>query len=248
MTTVQEAPRRRTGRRLIIALVIILAVLALIFAADRGVQALAERRVAEEVQARLGAAQPPAVDLGPWPFLTEIATGRVNTARVQLPEVDVPNRDRAGSQRVVATDVDATFSDITLSDGFTRMVAAEGQATGLLPYPSLAVLTGLDISYAAPERVRVGFSAPIGRLTINGTATGRPVLDVEAQALTIEDAEVTVPGAEGDTGLAEAAGRLVLRRPFPLGELPYNLQVTELTVTEAGVRFAANGKNLPLRT
>ena len=72
------------------------------------------------------------------------------------------------------------------------------------------------------------------------------MLDVAEQTLTVEDAEVTVPGSEGDPGLLDAAGRLVLRA-VPLGELPYNLEVTDLTVTEAGVRFGATGENLPLR-
>lgn len=237
----RKTPRSRTGRRLIIAAVVILAVLALVFAADRGVQTLVERRVATEVQTASGAAQVPIVDLGPWPFLTEIATGRVSTARVQLAELELPNGNGA-----TATDVDATFSDITSSDGFSKVVAARGQATGLVSYPSLSRLTGLDLSYASPDRITVAFSVPIGRLTVAGTATGRPVLDVAEQSLAIEDAEVTVPGSEGDQGLLDAAGRLVLRS-IPLGDLPYDLEVTEVTVTEAGVRFGANGENLPLR-
>lgn len=235
-------PRSRAPRRLLIALVVVVAVLALVFGADRGVQALVERRIATEVQTALGTSQPPSVYLGPFPFLTEIATGRVGTADVRLGEVVLPNTDGA-----TATDVDATFSDTTLSDGFTRVVAGEGRATGLVSYSSLSVLTGLEVGYASPGRVSMGFSVPIGRLTVSGTATGRPVLDVAAQALTVEDAEITVPGAEGDPGLLDAAGRLVLRRPYPLGELPYNLQVTEVTVTEAGVRFGATGQDLPLR-
>ena len=230
------------GRRLIIAAVVVVGVLVLIFAADRGVQALVERRIATEVQTALGSAQAPSVDLGPWPFLTEIATGRVSSAHVQLAEVELPNANGA-----TATDVDATFSDITISDQFTKVVAARGQATGLLSYPSLSALTGLALSYAAPDRITIAFSVPIGRLTVDGTATGRPVLNVADQTLTIEDAEVTVPGSEGDPGLLDAAGRLVLRA-VPLGELPYNLQVTELTVTEAGVRFGASGENLPLQS
>ncbi len=220
---------------------VIVGVLVLVFAADRGVQALVERRIATEAQTALGSAQPPSVDLGPWPFLTEIATGRVNSAHVQLAELELPNSNGA-----TATDVDATFSDITISDQFTKVVAGQGQATGLLSYPSLSALTGLDLSYAAPDRITIAFSVPIGRLTVNGTATGRPVLNVADQTLAIEDAEVTVPGSEGDPGLLDAAGRLVLRA-VPLGELPYNLKVTELTVTEAGVRFGASGENLPLQ-
>ena len=222
-------------------LVVVVAVLALLFAADRGVQTLVERRIATEVQTTYPSSGPPSVDLGAFPFLTEIATGRVQTARVQLDALEIPNTDGA-----TATELDASFADITLSDGFRRVVAGSGQATGTLSYDSLSTLSGLDMEYAAPDRVSVAFEFPLGRQTVSGTAVGRPVLDAASQSLAFEDVDVTVPGAEGDQAVLDAAGRLVLRA-VPLGELPYDLQVTDLDVTEDGVRFGASGTNLPLR-
>lgn len=228
-------------RRLIVAAVIFVAALALLIGVDRGAQALAERRIATEVQKSLGTSQPPAVDLGPFPFLHEVASGRVQTARVQLAELTVPNADGA-----TATEVDATFDDVVLSDRFSRAVASRGRATGLMSYDSLSALTGLEVQYASPETVDVAFTVPIGRQTFSGTATGRPVLDAERQVLAFEDVDVTIPGAEGDEAVLDAAGRLVLRS-VPLGDLPYDLTVTELSVTESGVRLGASGQNLPLR-
>lgn len=228
-------------RSVIIVAVIIVAVLGLVFAADRGVQALVERQIAGRVQTELGAAQPPSIDLGPFPFLTEIATGRISTARVEMDELVLP--DTGGA---TATDVDATFSDITVSDRFSKIVAGRGEADGLLSYESLSTLSGLQLAYASPEMISVEFSLPLGQRTFHGTATGRPVLDTDAQTLTFEDVSVSVPGSEGDNAVLDAAGRLVLRA-IPLGELPYDLRVTELTVTEDGVRFGASGQDLPLQ-
>jgi hypothetical protein len=228
-------------RRLIVAAVIFVAALALLIGADRAAQALAERRIATEVQNSLGASQPPAVDLGPFPFLNEVAVGRVQTARVQLAELTVPNADGA-----TATEVDATFDDVVLSERFSRVVASRGRATGLMSYDSLSAVTGLEVQYASPETVDVAFTVPIGRQTFSGTATGRPVLDADRQVLAFEDVDVTIPGSEGDEAVLDAAGRLVLRS-VPLGDLPYDLTVTELAVTESGVRLGASGQNLPLR-
>ena len=235
------APRSRGLRRLVVVLVIVAAVLALLFAVDRGLQTLAERRIATEVQTTYPSAGTPSVDLGSFPFLHEVVTGRVQTARLQVDQLEIPDTEGA-----TATDLDATFADITLSDGFRRVVAGAAQATGTLSYASLSTLSGLEMTYAAPDRVSVAFDFPLGRQTVSGTAVGRPVLDAPSQSLAFEDVEVTVPGSEGDQAVLDAAGRLVLRA-VPLGELPYDLQVTDLDVTESGVRFAVSGTNLPLR-
>lgn len=233
---------RRRRRGWIVALVAVLALAGLVVIADRGVQAVAENQIATQLQTDLRTPEKPSVDLGPFPFLTEIATGRVTSARVRLDEVALPNGNGA-----TATDVDARFGDITISDQFSRIAAGNGEATGLLSYPSLSSLTGLDLSYAGTDRVQVDFELPLGRREpVSGTATGRPVLNVENQTLEIAEAEVSMGSSEGDEASLEAAGRLLLRS-LPLGELPYELRLTALTVREGGVQLTATGEDLPLR-
>jgi hypothetical protein len=232
---------RRRRRGWIVVLVAVLAVAGLVVIADRGVQAVAENQIATQLQTDLGTAEKPAVDLGPFPFLHEIATGRVASAQVHLSEVELPDSNGA-----TATGVDATFADITISDQFSRIVAGSGEATGLLSYPSLSALTGLELSYAGTDRVQVSFELPLGEETVSGTATGRPVLNVENQTLEIADAEVAVGSTEGDEAAVEAAGRLLLRS-LPLRGLPYELRLTALTVREDGVQVTAAGRDLPLR-
>ncbi len=196
-------------------LVVVLVLAGLLIVADRGVQRLAEDQVAARVQTQLGASAKPGVDLGPFPFLNEIATGRLDSARVRIDEVVLPDSNGA-----TVTGVDATFTGVTMSDRFSRIVADQGQATGVLSYPSLSALTGLDIEYAGPDRVQIRFESVIGRWTVAGTATGRPVLDVENQSLEIADAQVSVNSEGVPQPVADAVGQFALRR-VPLESLPY---------------------------
>ena len=237
-----EPPRRsRTVRRLPVVLVVVLVLAGLFVVADRGVQRLAEDQVAAQIQTQLGAPGRPSVDLGPFPILNEIATGHIDSARVRIDEVALPDSDGA-----TVTGVDATFTGITVSDRFSRIVADQGQATGLLSYPSLSALTGLDVEYAGTDRVQIRFESMIGRWTVAGTVTGRPVLDAENQSLEIAEAQVSVTSEGVPQPVADAAGQFVLRR-VPLDTLPYELRLTSIAVREDGVHIAATGQDLPLR-
>ena len=233
--------RPRTIRRLLVVLVVVLVLAGLFVIADRVVQRLTEDRVATRVQTQLGAPVKPGVDLGPFPFLHEIATGRLDSARVRIDEVALPDRNGA-----TVTDVDATFTNVTMSDRFSRIVADQGQATGLLSYRSLSALTGLDVEYAGTDRVQIRFESVVGNWTVAGTATGRPVLDVENQSLEIADAQVSVTSEGVPQPVADAAGQFVLRR-VPLDTLPYELRLTSIAVREDGVQVAATGQDLPLQ-
>lgn len=236
------APRRhRTIRHLIVAALVLLLVAALFVVADRVVQRLAQDRIAAEIQSQLGTPEPPDVDLGPFPFLTEIATGRVESAHVTAAEVALPNSNGA-----TVRDVDATFSGITGSDRFARIVADRGTATGMLSYPSLSALTGLDLQYAGPDRVQVRFDTTVGSYPVAGTVTGRPVLDVAGQTLEITDAELSVTSVGVPQPVVDAAGQFILR-PVPVETLPYNLRLTAIAVREDGVQITATGEDLPLR-
>jgi len=237
------APHRRSRpiRLLIVVVVAVLVLAGLLIVADRWVQRLAEDQVAARVQTQLGAPAKPGVDLGPFPFLNEIATGRLDSARVRMDEVALP--DTGGA---TITGVDATFTGVTVSERFSRIVADQGQATGVLSYPSLSALTGLDVAYAGTDRVQIRFETVIGRWPVAGTATGRPVLDVENQSLEIADAQVSVTSEGVPQPVADAAGQFALRR-VPLDTLPYSLRLTSIAVREDGVQVTATGQDLPLQ-
>ena len=202
---------------------------------------MAENEIASQLQYDLDLSEKPTVDLGPFPFLTEIATGKIASATVRVAEVTLP--DRPG---VTANDVDAVFSDVTISDQFSSIVAGSAEASALLPYASLSTLSDLDLRYAGPGRVQVRFVLPVSGFTVNGTATGRPVLNVADQTLEVSDAEVSIGSTQLPQAVVDAAGRLALR-PIPLQSLPYGLRLTSLTVREDGVLITATGRDLPLR-
>lgn len=232
-------PGPRRSRSWIAVLVVLLVLVGLVVAADRVAQSVVQGRVATQLQSQLNLSQPPAVDLGPFPFLHEIVTRRVHTAQVRMAEVALPDDKGA-----TASDVRATLYDVRLDDQFQPKTAGRGEATGLLPWASLSALTGFDISAAGPEQVRTSFEVQLGQTTVSGTITGRPVLDVENQAMRIEDADISLDSS--NQAELEAVGQLVVRS-IPLNVLPDQFRLTALTVRENGVELSVTGQDLPLR-
>ena len=82
--------------------------------------------------------------------------------------------------------------------------------------------------------MRIDFSVPIGRLSIDGYITGRPQLDVEAQTITVVDPQVSVASVDVPQAVVDAVSRLVLQ-PIPIQNLPYDISVTGLTVQPDGL-------------
>ena len=211
----------------------------LIVAADRVTQAVVQSRVAAQLQSQLNLSQPPTVDLGPFPFLHELIARRVDTAKIRSAEVALPAAEGA-----TASDVRATLYDVRLDDQLQPATAGRAEATGLLSYASLSALTGFDISAAGPDQIQIQFEVQLGEAPVSGTIRGRPVLDVENQAMRIEDADISLDSS--NQAELEAVGELVVRS-IPLNVLPDQFQLTSLAVREDGVELSVTGEDLPLR-
>ena len=144
----QVEPRRRSRpiRLLIVVLVVVLVLVGLLIVADRGVQRLAENQIAARLQTRTRRCPTkPTVDLGPFPFLTEIATG---TARLGAGE------DRrggvAGQPRSHGHRRRRHLHASHVSDRFSRIVAGQrSRRPGCCPTePERPDRTGLSIRRA----------------------------------------------------------------------------------------------------
>ena len=126
------------------------------------------------------------------------------------------------------------------------MVASGGEATALLDWAGISSVVGQQVSYVADDRMRIDFSVPIGRLSIEGYVTGRPELNVADQTITVADPQVSVANVDVPQAVVDAVSRIVLQ-PYQLQNLPYDIEVTNLTVP-AGRRLGVGyGADIPLR-
>lgn len=249
-TTVQPAQpgqspptdRKPRSRTVMIVVISVLAVLAVLIAGDRVANAVAQRTLGNALQSELSTPTRPDVNIGGFPFVTQALGGSFSSVQVTAEDATV----RDGEITVPIANLDATLTDITATNRYADIVASRGEATALVDWASISALAGQQASYEADDRMRIDFTAPIGRLSIDGHITGRPQLDVANQTITVADPQVTVASVDVPQAVVDAVSRIVLQ-PYPIQNLPYDIQVTDLTVKPDGISLSGIGQDIPLR-
>ena len=239
----------KTLRRLLIALVVIVALVAL---TDRVANAVAERRIATvdaDTAADHGAYsdQRPDVTVHGWPFVTQAYAGEFERIDIALSEVGAeglvfPNLD------MVAHDVSADWRE--LSDGGGEIVAGTVEVTGSLSIESLEALlrerTGFDLSVGDDGSASVTSVIDALGLRIEVVGTGSIRLGPGALGVVPDVVEAVTeglpPGAQEYVDQAAAQLTTVIDLP----ELPWGLELTELTIANGAVEVAGSAQDVPL--
>ncbi|MGH8867971.1 MAG: LmeA family phospholipid-binding protein [Actinomycetes bacterium] len=219
---------------------VVLAVLALAaLGVDRVAELLVERAAADEARSRLELTSTPDVEVGGFPFLTQVVMRRFEQVRVDASEVPM-GRLTAGRVGISATDL-AVDPSLPLESRAARV-----RADVLLPYAELSRL--------APERVRLGsaggglleVSAPVGIPGREVDAVARSRVTLEAGMLVVRARSVSVGGTPlADTGLAPRV-RGTLDFSVPLDGLPAGLRLTGVRPGPEGLQVVAEGRGLAL--
>lgn len=248
-TTVQPAPAppprtpaKPRSRTVMIAVISVLAVLAVLIAGDRVANAIAQNTLATALQSELSTPAKPEVDIGGFPFVTQALGGSFSSVQVTAADATV----QEGETAVSIAQLDASLTGITATDRYQNIVAGRGEATALIDWSGVGTMLGQDVSHVEDDRMRIDFSVPIGRLSIEGYVTGRPELNVADQTITVADPQVSVANVDVPQAVVDAVSRIVLR-PYELQGLPYDIEVTELTVQPDGISVSGSGQNIPLR-
>lgn len=220
-------------RILLVGAVLVLALVGL----DRGAELVAERVAADQTRGRLSLPSTPDVEVGGFPFLTQVVSGRLQEVHVTLSGAPL---GRLTAERVVVTardlDVDRRMP--------LESHAGHVRARVVLPYDELSRL--------APEDVEVGAHED-GGLRVAASLGGVRTLDVVAHSeLRWEDgsfnvvaSEVTANGAPLDPALApRVKGRLDFA--VPVRGLPEGVRVTSVAARQDGLHVLAEGRDLAL--
>lgn len=251
-----ERPRRR-GRKVLISLLVLLLVLVgLLVVADRIASGVAERAIGDQVRQELtrqdASAARPEVEVGGFPFLTQVLDGTYERIIIRLR--DVKGTVEGNSVSLPVLDVDArnvTASLDTIRSGQGDVRAERVDGTGTVSYESLATLLDRPGLKLSEQDGKLMVTAPLEILGVSLTVTGAAEVTVNEEgkvALRFSDLD-----AEGLPNLP--AARLLLNNyarsisiNVPLPELPFQLTLREVRPTPEGLAVTADAQDVPINS
>jgi hypothetical protein len=208
----------------VIVAAVVVAVLALVLVADRVTVICAQNRLATRIADR-GFAARPHVRIAGFPFLTQLAAGRLTQVMISA----------AGKKRgpVEVKRLDITLHGIRLSfHGAAAAASVCGTAlVGFTGLAGMAGTTGLTIAADGSDRVKITVS--LGPVT--GTATARVT---RAGSASIRIAVISA----GSIPLAALGSLRDITVPLPA--LPPGLTIHGVRVTGQGVLVLVGGQNV----
>lgn len=231
-------PRRRGRGGAIVAVLLLMVLVAGAAALADGivrgrVQSSVEQQVTEQYQGT-GAE----IRLTGWPFLWQVRQDRLEAAQLRADTLTVD----AEGRRVQLRNVDLRGTDLTGVRDQERIVAGTVTGSVDVSWATVRELSGVDLSYAGTDRVRLADSLRFLGRSVPVIVEGVPQLDPATGELGISDATATVAGTSVPQGLVDPLLAQVgdgYRLP-PLGSLQYR----SLTVGPEVVRIGLAGTDV----
>jgi DUF2993 family protein len=223
----------RAARRIAIALVVLVV---LLVAADRIGNYAAERTAGNTIQSSQDLSSRPDVDIGGFPFLTQLAAGKFD--QVTITAHDVPVARTANLLRI--SDIRVVLGTVTVSRDFSRVSAATADATATITFADLSRVLGVNVGYAGGGRIRATKKVTVLGSTVAASLTTQPALVNGGLAFT-----ATSINNAGQLGAAVTSGlNKVFDVGVPLQGIPFKISVVSLRVESQGVVIALTGRNL----
>jgi hypothetical protein len=238
--TTYSRPRSpgRTGRRLLIA---VLVLIGLLVAADRIADAVAERAAGTLLQRSQHLDQRPDVDITGFPFLTQLV------AR-QFDEIDVHAHDVAvgeSGHTVRLHQLDVAMHDVHVSGNFDSATSGSSTATGVIRYADLSGTLGVPVSYAGDHRITAQHRETVAGAQVTATATVGVQLS-DDHVLSFTHPQVSVAGQSVPPQLTNFFGE-VFRLRVPLQGLPFGVQVQAVQLQPDGLHITLSAGRLTFR-
>ncbi|HEY3604444.1 MAG TPA: DUF2993 domain-containing protein [Sporichthyaceae bacterium] len=218
---------RRPGK---IAAIIVIVLVVLGMVADRGGQLAAERVVAGKMKSTLATPDRPEVDLGGFPFLTELLQGKFRHVSIDLTNAD--------GGKVQIARVHAELHGVRRhGDGIT-VDSISGD--GLITYAAVTeAAKPMRVEFGGSGLVRITTEVTVLGRELTASASGRPRIDGETLVIAPEKVNTS------ETGDAGLAARAVPDIRVPLRDIPPNLIIT-LDPQADGIHFSFRGNDVTL--
>ncbi|MGH3736510.1 MAG: LmeA family phospholipid-binding protein [Micromonosporaceae bacterium] len=231
-------------------LVIVLVLLGVVVAADRGAAWAAEGRISEQVAEKaaerdIAMQGEPEVTVEGFPFLTQVFGGEYQAITIVMRKLSV---DGVTVERldVRATTVKAELSDVMNGTGEIRAGHVTGEAT--VPFAAVEEVIGIEGGSVdgADGKLLIHVPFDYGSGSIRAVAVASvkvkgTVLHVDVESIRPEKGKLP---SFAQSALDDYAGEL--SRDIKLPKLPYDMKITSAKVTGAGVVAVAEADNVPL--
>ncbi|MDT7842009.1 LmeA family phospholipid-binding protein [Streptomyces justiciae] len=227
----------RTRRRLVVVGASLAALVVGGVVVDRVATARAESRTAEAFQDGMGTAEPPSVQVGGFPVLTQLARGSLN--HVDLTAHDIPAN---GTTRPLpVTKLTVGMDGLKTSGNADEAHARKVEATAFLSYEDVSAALGVEVSRGdAAGRIDATASLPLaGDVTVSAavsSASGNRIAFTDVRAV---DGELLPP--------LKALLDKALKKPIPLQNVPQGLRLCSVTPTEDGIDARFTGRSVTFR-
>ncbi|WP_199517343.1 LmeA family phospholipid-binding protein [Nucisporomicrobium flavum] len=221
-------------RRRWIAAAVAAAAVAVPLTADRVTEEVAEHRLAGRLPCLAGAE----VELGGFPVLTQLASGRLDSVRVRADDVPLT--------KVTVRHLDASARDVRLGDDGARIGSVTADAT--VPYaalPGLGAAEGVRILGGDDAgRLVLEAQVPVRGITLPATVYADLALDGGRLTLTPAEVELSAFGVRLPAGRLPAGARKA--RSADLPPLPAGLAYRSIRATHDGLQVSVGGDDLDL--
>lgn len=204
---------------------------------DNYARSAAEERVASEVQAELGLAEPPEVSLGGTPFTAVLITREVPTASLSAQDVPV----EVSGQQVTLDTAQVTAENLTLGTGEVHV--ASGRAEALLGYPALSTLAGVPVEAGEEAgRVKVSYTADLFGKELVAEVSAVPALSEDGSQVELTETRISIAGFDLGEDVAQRIMDQVVE-PIAL-DLPYGLEPESIQAAADGLTVAVTASDL----
>jgi hypothetical protein len=230
-----------------VLLILVVIVGGLFVAADRIALHFAESEAADQAQQSQNLSQKPDVSIHGFPFLTQVASKKLDEVTVTAKGITAGTGDTALRIERFTADLHG----VRLTNGFSEAVADTADGTALVTYA--------DLTKAAPDGVTVAY----GGAAANGTGKVKLTVSVSlpvvgtvkrtvVSQITVTNGDTlslhaeTIPDAGALPSSAESLVRGRIDFTRKLVGLPDGIELKTVRTDQDGIKVAATGTRVPL--
>jgi LmeA-like phospholipid-binding len=238
-TGYDDAAPARTRRRhpLRTTIIVVIVLLGLLVALDFGARAIAQNKMASEIQQQ-GFPKKPDVSINGFPFLTQVISRDFKDIQVSSSNIT--------EGPLLIQSIDATMTGVHVNSSFQSGTVDHLHGTMTVTFPALAnamtsqagalgslVSSGLTLSDAGNNEVKTSLNL------LGGLASGTAVWKVTRSG--VNDIHVQLVSSSG-IGSSVLSGISDITVPLP--KLPLGMTIQSISVTPTGLTAVVTGQNV----
>lgn len=224
-----------------IVLIVVVVLGGLFVAADRILVSVAQNKSAERAQIAEGLSHKPKVSIKGFPFLTQVASGKLDDVEITANDIAAGT----GDQTLRIDRFHADLHGVKMSDNYERAIADSADGAAFITYA--------DLTTAGPDWLTVAYAGPAAdgtsRVKLTGTWHGAKLSVLSKVSVRNSDTiglhADNLPTAITALGLEDDVRRQI-DFTSRLTHLPAGIALSQVTSAPDGISVAATGEHVVL--